>query len=216
VHTRADNLFKVASPWIPFLAYQKGDVSKNIAQLTTKLTDAQVLLDSTKLDIQTKSGEIDEIIIKTREASASAGAAVFTKDFLDESVILTTRAKAWLKWTAFLTVLTFISAGLMWYFTEKGLDQNELWQKLTTKLAVLALLISATAWCAKIYKALIHQATNYKFRSLGLQTFQAFSHSASDTQTKDAVLLQTTKAIFSDSGTGFVDSNRQQIEILKC
>jgi len=100
----------------------------------------------------------------------------------------------------------------MWAFTEGGLDQNQIWQKLTTKLAILLVLITATAWCGKIYKALLHQSTVNRHRALSLQTFQAFSSAASDLQTKDAVLMQTTKAIFGDAGTGFVESGQKGSE----
>lgn len=213
VHARADSLFRAASSWIPFLAYQRGDVTKNINQLTEKLKDAQSILDQTKADIQEKSKEIGDIVTKAREASAGAGAAVFTKDFLSESVTSGNRARIWLWATAGLAALTLACAIFMWYFTEAGLDQNQLWQKLTTKLAILVLLLSATAWCAKIYKALMHQSSIHKLRALGLQTFQAFSHAASDNQTKDAVLLQTTKAIFSDAGTGFIDSHSSESDV---
>lgn len=205
VHSYADNLYRQASPWVPFLAYQKGDVSKNIGQLTDSVNQAKLIIDGAKGDIAAKSKEIDGIIVKARESSAAAGAAVFTQDFDKESKNLVDRAKVWLRATWIIAVLTFVVAGTMWYITEPGLDQSQVWQKLTTKLAILALLISATAWCGKIYKALVHQSTVNRHRALSLQTFQAFSNAASDVQTKDAVLLQTTKAIFNDASTGFID-----------
>ncbi len=206
VHTRADYLYAQASPWIPFLAYQKGDVTKNIEQLSAAVTEARNLIEAGKNDIALKGKEIDEIIVKAREASAAAGAAVFTQDFQKESETITGRSRAWLRATWVLALATLIAAGLMWVFTEAGLDQSQIWQKLTTKLAILALLISATAWCGKIYKSFVHQAIVNRHRALSLQTFQAFSRAASDAGTKDAVLLQTTKAIFSDPGTGLIDS----------
>ena len=52
----------------------------------------------------------------------------------------------------------------------------------------------------------MHQSTTNKHRALSLQTFQAFSSAAADVQTKEAVLLETTKAIFSLSPSGYIDS----------
>ena len=40
---------------------------------------------------------------------------------------------------------------------------------------------------------------------MSLQTFQAFSHAASDEQTKDAVLMEATRAIFGNTQTGYID-----------
>jgi hypothetical protein len=77
------------------------------------------------------------------------------------------------------------------------------------------LMLSGTAWCGKIYKALMHQSAIHKLRALDLQTFQAFSHAAADDQTKDAVLLQSTRSIFADAGTGFVDTHSSQDSDLK-
>jgi hypothetical protein len=212
LHTRTDSLYTQASPWIPFLAYQRGDVSKNIERLTSAVSDAQVIIEKAKGEIAAKKTEIDGIVIKAREASAAAGAAIFTQDFQNESVLSANRAKPWLRATWILAASTLVIAVLMWFFTESGLDQSQIWQRLTTKLAILALLISATAWCGKIYKALMHQSIVNRHKALSLQTFQAFSAAASDVATKDAVLLQTTRSIFSDAGTGFIDGQQRSSE----
>src|SRR5690606_15597413 len=34
VHSEADNFYTIATPWTPFLAYQKGDITRSIANLT--------------------------------------------------------------------------------------------------------------------------------------------------------------------------------------
>ncbi len=222
IHSRADSLYTVTSQWIPFLAYQKGDVAENIDRLTKAVTDANTIIDDAKISIISKGKEIDDLIVKAREASVKAGVGVFTEDFQRESEKIALRAKAWLRSTYLIAGLTLLVAIFMWYFTEAGLDQNQMWQKMTTKLAILVLLLTGTGWCAKIYKALLHQATVNRHRALSLQTFQAFSSAASDAATKDAVLFQTTKSIFSDSGTGFVegshsspDSDFKILEVVK-
>lgn len=206
IQYQADSLYASASPWIPFLAYQKGDVARNIESLTSSVKEAEQLVDNTKATIEQRGKEIDEIIIKAREASASAGAAVFTQDFKNESATLKGAAKVWLKVTGVLGVLTLIVAALLWYFTESGLDQGQIWQKITTKVVVLGILVTATVWCGKIYRALMHQSANYQHRALSIQTLQAFSAAAKDVQIKDAVVLEAAKAVFSTASTGYIDS----------
>ena len=74
-------LYTTIAQWIPFLAYQKGDVAENIQKLTTSVNQANTLVSNAKGEMEAKAREISEIITKAREASAAAGAAVFTKDF---------------------------------------------------------------------------------------------------------------------------------------
>ncbi len=207
VQSHADSLYTQASPWIPFLAYQKGDVSKNIEKLTESLRQAEELISSTKNNISQREKEIEDIIIKAREASAAAGAAVFTEDFRRESEKQRNSAKKWLWVTGGLALLTLSVAIFMWYFTEPGLDKGQLWQKLGTKLAILAVLISGTVWCGKIYKALMHQATVNNHRALSIQTLQAFAAAVEDTAIKDAVLLEATRAVFGNVPTGYVENS---------
>lgn len=92
----------------------------------------------------------------------------------------------------------------MWFWTEAGLDQGQIFQKLSTKLVVLAVLLSATIWCGRNYKALKHLATVNRHRALSIQTLQAFSAAASDVQVKDAVLLEATRAVFGNVPTGYI------------
>jgi len=110
VHSRADSIYTIASPWIPFLAYQRGDVAKNIEQLTSAVASAKTITDTAQAEIANKRKEIDNIITKAREASASAGAAVFTRDFQIESEQNAERAKTWLTATWRLALVTVIAA----------------------------------------------------------------------------------------------------------
>jgi hypothetical protein len=205
VHQRADQFYTVATPWIPFLAYQKGDVSKNIEALTKSVSDANTLVERAKEDITQKHKEIGDIIVRAREASASAGAAVFTQDFSREATSLADSATKWLWGAATLALATLLAAGLMWYFSEPGLDYGQLTQRFGTKVAVLVVLFTATVWCGRNYRALMHQSAVNKHRALSLQTFQAFSAAAADSSAKDAVLMETTRAIFAGAATGYLD-----------
>ncbi|MFZ5906349.1 MAG: hypothetical protein ACOYVJ_02925 [Nitrospirota bacterium] len=212
IQNRADSLYAAASPWIPFLAYQKGDVARNVESLTASVKEAEILVKEAKTNIDQKGKEIDDIIIKAREASASAGAAVFTQDFKKEASELKETAQIWLKVTAFLGVITVFAAAFLWYFTEAGLDQGQIWQKITTKIVVLGILVTATIWCGKIYRALMHQSAIYQHRALSIQTLQAFSSAAKDVQIKDAVVLEAAKAVFSSTSTGYIDSSKDGSE----
>lgn len=206
LHGQADQLYHHASPWVPFLAYQKGDVAKNIESLTSSVANAKTIVDEAKTVIAARQGEIETIITQAREASAAAGAAVFTHDFKNEAKDLAERASKWLKLTAFLAVVTLGTALLMWLLPPNGADVPALIQRFGGKLAVLVVLFTATLWCAKTHNALMHLSTVNRHRALSLQTFQAFSHAASDDSTKNAVLMEATRAVFGSVPTGFLDA----------
>lgn len=213
--THADNLYKNATPWIPFLAYQQGDVAQNIKSLTQAVKDTEKLINDTKTTIEIKAKEIQDIINTAREASAGAGAAVFTQDFSNESINLKTNATSWLRVTGILAIGTVLIALGMWLFAEGNLDTGQLWQKFGTKVAVIAILFSATLWCAKIYKALMHQSSINRHRALSIQTIQAFVASVADVQMKDAVVLEATKSIFGNVTTGYIESTNSSDGDLK-
>ncbi|SBT10884.1 hypothetical protein PROAA_770006 [Candidatus Propionivibrio aalborgensis] len=206
IHGRADQLYTIASPWIPFLAYQKGDVAKNIEALTSSVGQAQTLIESAKVTIQARQSEIEGIITQAREASAAAGAAVFTQDFKNEAVSLDDQARKWLYLTASGAALTLLFAIIVWLFPIAGDDVPSIAQRFGGKLAALVVLFTATLWCGKTFKALKHLSTVNRHRALSLQTFQAFSHAASDDPTKDAVLMEATRAIFGSTPTGYLDA----------
>ena len=210
VESYSDSLLEVASPWIPYLAYKQGDVAENIEKLTSTLSEAEVYSNKAKDRIKTKENEIDTIVTQAREASASAGAAVFTQDFLDRSEELEKQATRWLVGTAILGTITLIAALIGWAHVPQNVSAGAIWFNVSAKITILIVLFTATLWCGKIYRILMHQTSENKHKALGLKTFQAFSHAASDDITKDAVLKETTRSIFSNSGSGYVDTRKSR------
>lgn len=201
----SDSFFAQTASWLPYLAYQRGDVDRNIQNLTKSVQQAEGIVIEANRRIEARELEMETIISKAREASAAAGAAVFTKDFERTAAAHEDSAKRWLGITLAATVLTLGMAMFMWFWTEAGLDQGQLFQKLSTKLVALAVLLSATIWCGRNYKALMHLATVNRHRAMSIQTLQAFSAAAADPQTKDAVLLEATRAVFGSTPTGYID-----------
>jgi hypothetical protein len=207
IQAHSELFYNQTAQWVPFLAYQKGDVARNIEALSQSIKQAEHLLENTKMEISKKENEIGEIIVKAREASAAVGAAVFTQDFKKESENLKKGSRNWLIAAGGLALATLVIAGLMWYYAEPGLDRGQLFQKLGTKLAILVILITSTIWCGKIYKALMHLSTINGHRALSIQTLQAFVGAVENVQLKDAVVLEASRAIFGNVPTGYIDAS---------
>ena len=235
-----DAFINYSNQWIIYLAYMKeGDAEtinklyKAITEATETVSSANDLLSRKKKsldereekvfskaqsDINTKIEEINTIITKVRDDAAIKAAAVFTKEFSDEASKASKAAWAWLGVTSGLMALTFFVAYLLWQNAESVPDLTEFVQTFGSKMAMLAVLFTATIWSGRNYRAMMHQKIVNKHRALGLETFQAFSSATNDPQIKDAVLLETTRAIFSASSTGYLEAKEaasdQEIRVL--
>lgn len=55
LHSHTDNLYVHCAPWIPFLAHQKGDVARNIENLTKSVRDADQIVADAKTSIAART-----------------------------------------------------------------------------------------------------------------------------------------------------------------
>jgi len=205
--SQADQFFTVSHLYIPYLAYQKGDVQRNINELTRSVEQASQLVDGTKQEIEQKRGEIGDIIVAAREATASVGVAHFTADFNTESDAQDKSAERWLKATAGLAVVTLLAALAMVFIPIRpDVTTPQVIQLFTSKVVILGLLFTATLWSGRLYKAARHQGAVSKHRANALRTFQAFTKAASDDAARNAVLMETTKSIFAITPSGYLDN----------
>lgn len=209
-----DPLYDSAGHCIPFLAYQKGDIIENINKLSKAVRDADQILEEAKTGLKESKGEMDKIISAAREASASAGAAVFTGDFERESGSLNVGSYVWL----FGAIAFFIASICFSYFiiwcqagdVNFNAELGKYIQIFAVKLFILSSLISVSVWCSGQYKTLKHLSTLNHHRSLSLKTLQAFVASASEAQVKDAVLMEACRTVFQSGQTGYLDSKKMQ------
>ena len=73
------------------------------------------------------------------------------------------------------------------------------------RIILLSLLYFGMVWSSKNYLAHRHNVVVNKHRANALKTFQSFVEGAEgDSQTKNAVLIQATTAVFSPQKSGFL------------
>jgi len=157
--------------------------------------------------------KIKRILDEARVAAGAVGVSKFAKFFADRANSLETDARKWLTWTV---ILVFLTAGgaLAFYFAVDVTEEKMIvLQHFGTKVLLIVLLLTATMWCAKMYRALKHQAAAYRHRELSIQTFQDFTNATSDLATKNAVLLEATRAAFSQQPSGFIEGAAPEPEI---
>lgn len=203
----ANEFYMEAHLYIPFLAYQKGDVQRNISELTASVTKASGLLESTKTDIAKRESEIGTIISAARDAAASVGVAHFSADFKAESEAQEESAKTWLMVTGAAAVATLLTAvAIIFIPINADATMPQVLQLFTSKVVILGLLFTATIWCGRLYKAAKHQGLTNKHRANALRTFQAFTKATSEDSVRDAVLFEATKSIFAISQSGYLEN----------
>ncbi len=192
---------------LPFLALQRGDVRKNEEELGKLVKDFRQVLSEQRADANKKSKELEQIIAAAREAAAKVGVAHFTADFTRVASDLETSANNWLITTGMFAAATIASAiAFPFVFHVEGANMTlQAIQVFTSKLVALGALFTATVWCGGMYKAAKHQATVNHHRANALKTFEAFVKSASDEQTKNAVLMEATRSIFAVGSTGYLE-----------
>ena len=201
-----DSFYDAVHIYAPYLAYQRGDVDRNIQTLTQVIKDTESYAVRASQEIKEKREEIDRIVSATREASAKAGVAHFTKDFLEEANDQNKSASTWLKRTTKAAIATFIFAFLfIIYSLFFDIPADRQIQIISSKVLLIIILISTTLWCGRMYKAAQHLYTINKHRANALTTFQAFIQATDDQQTRDAVLLETTRSIFTITASGYIE-----------
>lgn len=198
------SLYVTAHQWIPFLAYLKGDIPAQLGQITTSVAQAQQAKGEFDGYLTGQRTELDRIIQATREASAEAGVGEFTQDFANDAAAREADAGTWLTRSTWAAVITLIAAFVFFFVRPNNLDSIALVQYTTSKIVILAMLIGVTAWCAGNYKANKHQAAVSRHKAHALKTFQAFVQASDNPMVKDAVLLETTRSIFTHSQTGYL------------
>ncbi len=210
-----EQFIRVSSPYLPLLAYRRGNIQAQLAKLEETLAKASELYDKGKTSIDDKARQIDDALNAARTAAAKAGAAVFTQDFLNEAEKIEDSATTWLTVAGGCGVGALVLALISFFLFQPAPNATVTYvvQHTVTKLVVVGGLITAAIWCGSMYRALRHQAAINKHRGNALKTFQAFVEAAGDRQEiKDAVLLETTRSIFAVAPTGFLNATETNVD----
>ncbi len=193
--------------WLPYLAFRRGDTDANINKLKDAVSTAQEKMSEVESYMRQKQDEVDNIVAAAREAAASAGVATFTHAFDKEADKLAETSSNWFWGTIGCSVGTVVAIVLLYFWPSLPADADN-WaivRNVFMKVSAVAVLLNGSVWCARMYRALAHQATTNRHRALSLQTFQAFASATDDDRTRDAVLLAATKCIFANTSTGLVE-----------
>lgn len=204
VQTHADAVTVQMAQWISYLAYQKGDVSQNISNLEAAIGRGEKLIDDAKGRVEKDEDEIKRIVQQAQDFAGDKGVTVFTEQFNTEASDNATEAEKWLRFAVGLFTATVVAVSIFMYQLVDVTNPYE-W---VSRATLIGLLISGGIWCGKNYRIIRHQQSVNRHKANGLKSFLLFREAAdNDEATRNTVLLETTKAIFSTPDSGFISSN---------
>jgi len=212
VKTHADTVTIQMAQWISYLAYQKGDVSTNIANLEGAIDKGEKLVSSAKERVEKEESEIKKIVQQAQDFAGDKGVTIFTQQFDTESGLNKVEAQNWLKATVGIFSLTIVTLTIFMY--QLGSVIN--WYEWVSRAALIGILITAGNWCGKNYRIFRHQEAMNRHKANGLKSFLLFRDAAdNDEATRNTVLLETTRSIFASPDSGFIPqgNNSQSSEV---
>jgi plasmid stabilization system protein ParE len=166
--------------------------------------------------------EIKNILATSRTAVSEIGAEKHAQEFSNLCKNYQKRANRWLAFTILAAVLfaVLVIASGYWTFSIPRDEYGKLAQVVVGKVLLLGVAYYLIVFCSRSYRANAHLAAINLHRATALQVFKTFAESSDDEQTKNAILLETTRCIYSHTSTGFLtgedpSSPVQVVEILK-
>lgn len=206
-----DSQFGAITPWLTYLSQQSGDTKALEAKARAIVDEMDVLQAGEKERHEKTQKEVDEILGTIRKAAAKVGVSQHAIHFSDEAGI---HHKASWWWLGATVVFGMGAAGYaLWSFSgtpEPAEGTSLIGHYLhygIPRILTLSVIFYALSLSVKNYMAHRHNEVINRHRQNALRTFEAFVKAASDNQTKDAVLLRATEAIFSPQGTGYISSD---------
>tara|TARA_B100000809_G_scaffold200916_1_gene201332 strand:- start:1872 stop:2870 length:999 start_codon:yes stop_codon:yes gene_type:complete len=212
-----DNYYTHSIPILSVGLLNSNDLSVERSKMNQLITDLEKGQKASKEESEKKLKELNEIIDNAKSFATKAGVSKHSSVFNTESTFHETEAKKWLGYTTkILIAIAVVAIGLAFLgllFT----GNTQLVQFTITKVVVLSALFYGLALTNRNYKAHKHNEILNKHRQNALTTFETFSNAASDEQTKNAILLETTHSIFSNQQTGYLkkESGSKIVEIIK-
>ena len=210
------------APWIGYLFFQAGDVSEGLK----KIAESRGHVDNALKDFLEKADDgqtrIEKAVTAAKEVAGKAGVGHFTENFANEAKGQNTAAHRWLAATVLFAIATAAAALIFGNASEVPDAIPALLQYTTMRIVILGLLFTGTIWCGRMYKTNKHQESINKHRANALQTFQAFVEATIDPAVRDAVLMETTRSIFTITPSGYLGEpdNRSEtgskvVEVIK-
>jgi len=157
--------------------------------------------------VATRSKEADDFLDKIRQASGSVALQSYSSFFKNEASAASILAMRWLFATILVSAAMFTYLIWLVFFWAKAVPDYTVVQALQvggTKIALFTVGFYAISWTGRNFKAQWHIRVINNHRANTLNALEAFSNSAKSEQTREAILIHASSAIFAQVNTGFI------------
>lgn len=173
-----------------------------------------------------KTAELNKTLDAVKKAAHEVGITQHTVNFEEASKKYKHLSKLWLS-SIVITGGLIIFLSLFLFNSPIQLEPNDPYasyhfiQAAIARFTALFTILILLFWEVRNYNAAQHNYTINQNKQNALSTFETFVSAARDEETKNAVLMQTTKAIFSNLPSGYLknesgdDGSSQIIEIAR-
>ena len=187
-------IYKIA-PLLPYI---------ELVKIENKIKSLQIpKIEEAKADFENKAKNLNNGLDQVFNLMKEASVSIHAKNFKGEADNRKSAAKWWLGATIVFAVASFTSPFYLPFLLHFVIGDSDL-QLLSSKIVAIAILISATIWCGRVYKANKHQETLSRHKEIALSTFKTFVDGTEDPAIKNAVLMEATRAIFATPTSGYV------------
>ncbi len=162
-------------------------------------------------DIQKAKDDIFKVLEDIQSAAAKGGASKYSTIFHEQYQKHEESAKYWL-WGMGAALGAIIGTGvLLWIFDNPvSQDVSSIVHFAFIRIVLLTVLFYSLNVCSKNYKSHKHNSIVNKHRANALNTFRVFVDAAKDDEdTKNAVLLEATRTIFSSQQTAYLNNENE-------
>ncbi len=161
--------------------------------------------------------EIELVANRAKEAAGEVGVSAHAAVFEQQAKSHAIASWCWIGLTVLLLIATISLATVLFHGTPLFVNETSVTctapsgdldtrfvRDTLIRLVTLSICYFAIVWAARNYRANCHLRAVNQHRSNALKTFEIFVKQASDTQIRDAVLVESTKCIFAPSTTGYL------------
>ena len=213
IRTQYDAFLLAFMPHLAYLTLKHAQVQEVITQSRELLEGTQKKTRDILDDLDKRKGEAESIVRATQDAAAEIGVAQYAVRFEKIAKEHVAAAKRWLIAATLLGLATIaVAVGfLSWLPADGVLSSPATIQRIVTKIIVISLVYFSAIWASRNYRAHRHLNVVNGHRQNALTTFQTFVKAAGDEdkQTKNAVLLEATRCIFSPVATGYLGGDQE-------
>jgi hypothetical protein len=211
--TQYDQFLTAFMPYIPYLTLQSAQVQDLITESKKLVEDVRAEAKEFVTFMEERRTETESIVKSAQDAAAKIGVAHFATKFKEIAASHASASKIWLGVSAGLGLGTagVALAFLEWLPISGGFGEAATLQQIVTKLVVISVMYFAAIWSSKNYRSHRHLFVVNTHRQNALMTFETFVKAAGDEdkETKNAVLLEATRCIFTPSVCGYLGGDQE-------